>query len=88
MGYDMGDMMGGGILWGLLALLAAVVLVGVIAALVVYAVRWPAHDSGMQGHSPMPAGPDAATDILRRRYAAGEIDDEEFARRSELISRH
>ena len=90
--YDMGDMMGGymmggGMWWGLIALLVLVVTAAVVAALVVYAVRRGAQDSGAQAHSSGLGAPDAATDILRRRYAAGEIDDEEFTRRSELITR-
>ena len=94
MGYDMGDMMdgygsmmGGGLLWGLLALFVLLVLAAAIVTLVVYAVRHGAHDSGAQGRSPLAGSSDAAADILRRRYAAGEIDDEEFTRRSELIGR-
>ena len=94
MGYDMGDMMsggymmGGGLLWGLLALLVLLVLTAAVVALVVYAVRHGNAGSAAQGRSPLASSSDPAADLLRRRYAAGEIDDEEFTRRSELIGRH
>jgi putative membrane protein len=33
-----------------------------------------------------PAGPDRATELLRERYARGEIGDEEFERRTGRLS--
>ena len=89
MGYDMGDMMdgymmGGGLLWGLLALLVLGILVAVMVALVVYTTR---RGADAQGRSPAPGGGVSAEDILRRRYAAGEIDEDEYTRRSQFIGR-
>lgn len=61
-GWGWGHMLGMGLFWTLL-LLAAV-------ALVVWLVR-----SGSRGPAP---GRPGAEDVLRERYARGEIDDEEY----------
>jgi putative membrane protein len=53
-----------------------VVFWGVVAFLVVWAVRALA--------GPHPTG-DAAIDVLRRRFAAGEISAEEFASRKKAL---
>jgi putative membrane protein len=34
-----------------------------------------------------PASGESAEELLRRRFAAGEIDEEEFAKRSEVLRR-
>jgi len=72
-------MMAGMGLWGLLAV---VVVLAVLAAAGVGGVTlWRRLRTGDNNtHNPVIEG-DAARDTLRRRYAAGEIDDEEYERR-------
>lgn len=75
----MGNMYDGGLgmglwmaLWGLIALALLVVLILAIVWLLRALFR-PA------GHAGQPR--DEAEDVLRRRYASGEIDEEEYQRR-------
>jgi putative membrane protein len=77
-------MMGGGWLIGFLVLLLFVLLIG--AAVV--AVVWFARQGSLGGRAaPMaPRGrEDEALEILRRRYARGEITREEFERMREEV---
>jgi len=64
-------------LWGLLALVAVLVLLGlaVLGGLWVFRRLRDEHTA-----NPAITG-DAAENTLRERYAAGEIDDEEYERR-------
>ncbi len=62
---------------GILMFLFWVVIIGGIALLVVGLAR--------QGIQPTERG-EAPLDILKRRYASGEIDREEFERMKELLS--
>ena len=55
------------ILWWVL------IIVGIIAL-----VRWLATSSGRGGHD---GGDSKALDILKQRYARGEIDEQEFQKR-------
>jgi putative membrane protein len=65
-------------MWGLGMMLMMVVFWGVIIAGIVLGIRWLSAQGG--GSSP-----DRALEILRQRYARGEIDREEFeARRRDL----
>jgi putative membrane protein len=74
----MHPMWGVGGMWGLGMMLMMVVFWGVIIAGIVLGIRWLSAQGG--GSSP-----DRALDILRQRYARGEIDREEFeARRRDL----
>ncbi len=61
---------------------------GGIILLVVLAVRWlsgPGHGHGQgHGHVPGPAGK-SAVDILRERFARGEIDKAEFEERRRAL---
>ncbi len=87
MGYgNMGGMMWGGALWVLLVVLVFGAVAAGVVALVAYALRRPT-----KGAVPpdrwADAGVDGAADILRRRYAAGEIDEDEFTRRSAFAGR-
>jgi putative membrane protein len=64
--------------WGLGMMLMMLVFWGLVIAGVVLAVRWLTR----QGDR---SGPDRALDIVRERYARGEIDKEEFeAKRRDL----
>lgn len=55
---------------------------GIIIALIVLAVRWLANSAG-EGN----AGRPDAMERLRERFAAGEIDEEEFERRKQALER-
>ncbi|MDG5778502.1 SHOCT domain-containing protein [Haloarculaceae archaeon H-GB2-1] len=72
---DAGGVFGTGIGWGWM-LLWMIVLVGVPAALI-YALVVRAGDGQDESD---------ALDVLRRRYAEGEIDDEEYDRRRERLT--
>jgi putative membrane protein len=63
--------------WGAMGigLIIWVVIIGLIVWLVVRAL------SQRSSHS------ESAEELLRRRFAAGEIDEEEFAKRSEVLRR-
>ncbi|TAM68683.1 MAG: SHOCT domain-containing protein [Microbacteriaceae bacterium] len=80
MGNFGSGMTGGMIVWSILAL---ILLVAVIVAIVFLIVHLARRTPGSYGA--LPAGPvggePSPVDILRRRFASGEIDDEEFKRR-------
>ena len=67
---------------GLWSLFMALFFFGGIALLILWALRtvpWRYGGPPVAGHQ------DPAMDILRRRFAAGEIDAEEFERRRSLL---
>lgn len=67
-------------LWGVGMMLMMLVFWGVVIAGLVLAVRWLARRTG-EGRS------DSALEILRQRYARGEIDRDEFeARKRDLTA--
>ncbi len=77
-------MMAGMGLWGLVAI---VVVVAVLAAAGVGGVTlWRRLRSRDQTTGIPVVEGDAARDTLRRRYAAGEIDDEEYERRLSALT--
>lgn len=79
-------MMGGGWLIGLIVLVLILLLVGGGIAAVVWFVLQSSRNS-RQGAGQELRRESEALEILRRRYAAGEIDREEFQRvREELRS--
>ena len=79
-------MMGGGWLIGLIVLVLFLLLVGGGIAAIVWFVA-QGSGSPRQGSGQEPRRESEALEILRRRYAAGEIDREEFQRmREELRS--
>lgn len=57
--------------WGVFAMLMMFLFWGLIIVGIVVAIRWLARAGGE-------ARPDTALDILRQRYARGEIGKEEF----------
>jgi putative membrane protein len=76
-GWGMHPMWG---VWGLGMTLMMLVFWGVVITALVLAIRWMARQT---------AGPrpDAALEILRQRYARGEIDTNEFeARKRDLTA--
>lgn len=65
-------------LWGVGMMVLMLLFWGVVIAGIVVGIRWLVH----QGRGPRS---DAALDVLRERYARGEIDREEFlARKRDL----
>ena len=81
MGYGYGDgMTGWMVLWAILGLILLVATVAAVAMLAAWIVRRsPAAPAGV------PRGGQEAGDVLRRRFASGEIDDEEFRRRLAVL---
>lgn len=67
--------MGGGIIWGILVL---VLLVAVTVAVTLWATTMAKRTPKSGGAVHADPTPE---EILRRRYASGEIDDEEFKHR-------
>lgn len=64
-----------GLLWALLGLVAIVAIVALGAYLAMQLARRPDSDSGSD-----------ALETLRRRYASGEIDDEEYEHRRRRLT--
>jgi len=77
-------MMGGGLLVGLIVLVLFLVLVGGGIAAVVWFVSQESRGPSQRLRYDE-AGKDQALETLRQRYAAGEIDREEFERMREEI---
>jgi putative membrane protein len=72
---DTVDMMGGTFLWAVLILILLAMVAGVVGA-VVLITRAPGASTARE---PQPG--DAAREILRRHYAAGEVDEDEYLTR-------
>lgn len=83
--------------WGLVEIVMLVVwaafVVGILALLAL-AIRWLLRQGQGQGDGAARSGgpggsaasrPDDPLEILRQRYARGEIDDEEFERRRRVL---
>lgn len=69
---------GYGMLGGMVMML---VFWGVVIALIIFAVKWLSDGRGPGGRRR------DALDILRERFAAGEIDEEEFDRRRKALEK-
>lgn len=67
-------------LWGVAMMLMMLVFWGVVIVGIVLAIRWVVS----QGRESRPA--DTALDILRQRYARGEIGKEEFEAKKKDLS--
>lgn len=67
-------------------LLLLLVLVGLAVTLLVVLLRNPGRAGAADSPTGSPAGASEAALILRRRFAAGEIDEDEFRRRLAALS--
>jgi putative membrane protein len=82
-------MMGGLAAWPLLgSIIGLVVLAVVIAGGIWLGRRLLDATSQPVNDQPGQVDADSAREVLRRRYAAGEIDDEEFERRLASLNPH
>jgi len=73
-------MWGGG--YGMVGGLMMILFWGVVIALIVFAVKWFTDNQGGGNR-----GKRDAVDILRERFASGEIDEEEFDRRRKALEK-
>lgn len=72
---------GGGGLWTLLSLVALLALVAGVAYLIARSAKSRRSDPATDDH-----GMDPAMELLRERYARGDIDEEQFEERSSTLS--
>lgn len=80
-GWSGSSMMGGwSPIWSILALILVLAAAASVALLAAWLVR---RGAAPQGGAPR--GRQEAGEILRRRFAAGEIDDEEYRRRLTVL---
>jgi putative membrane protein len=80
-------MIGGGFVIGFILLILFLLLIGGAIAAVIWFVRQGSHTTSQVLRQESPHQESRALEILRERYARGEIDREEFARmREELRS--
>ncbi len=82
-GSDYGHHMWGGGSWMIFGPLMMLVFIAAIVFVVVFMVRWfggPGH--GASSHAPPGRTP---VDILKERFALGEIDKEEFEERRNVL---
>ncbi|HYW76014.1 MAG TPA: SHOCT domain-containing protein [Gammaproteobacteria bacterium] len=84
--YGPGMMWGGG--WGgsIFGMLMMLVYFGAIVLLVVFAIRWIAGLGSHRSTSSSRFSEDSALDILRERFARGEIDKAEFEERKRHLT--
>jgi putative membrane protein len=75
---------GFGIFFVLVALLNVAFVVGVIAA-IFYGIRWLMRQSAKDRPQGEPGGEDTALELLRQRYARGEIDSTEYEERRRTL---
>jgi len=79
---------GGG--FGLMAVLFSLIWIAMVVlglVLLILGIRWLLRQGGgtSQGSGPGPRRADDPLEVLRGRYARGEIDDEEFERRRRIL---
>ena len=77
--------MTGGLGMGLGMLLPLLFLIGLVV-LIVWALDRGALDRGNQGGTSLPKQEGSAEEILKKRFARGEIDAEEYAERLRILS--
>ena len=80
-GFDMG----GFGLFPAVAFLAIIVFWGLIIAALVLGIRWLIR-ADQRNRLPPPPPLDTPLDVLKHRYAKGEIDEEEFERRRKTLT--
>lgn len=68
--------------WGMVGGLMMLLFWGAVIALIVLAVKWASDRQGGRAGTRRDA-----VDILRERFATGEIDEEEFERRKKALER-
>lgn len=83
--YGPGMMWDGGIFHMFFSLLMTLLFIGVIAVVVVLAVRWLGSSEHSPFRHPPGAPPRAALDILKERLARGEIDVAEYEERKRAL---
>ena len=79
------DFAGGFGLVSLVGFLVVIVFWGLIIAALVLGIRWLIRADRRGQLPPPPATPDPL-EVLRHRYAKGEIDEEEFDRRRKTLT--
>lgn len=84
--YGPGMMWNGGWSGMLLGPLMILVFFGIVIVLVVFSVRSLVGTGGHHSHSDTGTKTDKALEILRERYARGEIDHEEFQEKKKHLS--
>jgi putative membrane protein len=73
---------------GILSLAGILIIVlfwALVIAALVLGIRWLIRADQRGRLEPPASRPEDPLEILRRRYAAGEIDDEEYARRRKTL---
>jgi putative membrane protein len=76
--YNQG--MGGG--WWVLMMIGMVVFWAIFVVGIVYLVR---HNGPRRGDAPSTSSTTSAIDILKERFARGELTEEEYTRRRKLL---
>jgi putative membrane protein len=78
---------GGFGIFALLAALVGLVFWGLVIVALVLGVRWLIRQNSQDRYTPPPAAPAVdPLEVLRHRYAQGEIDEEEYERRRKTLS--
>jgi putative membrane protein len=75
--------------WGIVGLVVMAIFWILVITLIVLGIRWLIRAGGGPSGGPGAGSsrrPDDPLEILRQRYARGEIDDEEYERRRKLLS--
>jgi putative membrane protein len=88
MGFEFG---GGFGIFAVVAMVVGLVFWGLVIAALILGVRWLIRQNSQDRYAGPPAGTagPAAEDpleVLRHRYAKGEIDEEEYERRRKTLS--